>query len=447
MARFELNIEDWYDQLRWEEQFLRGIAVIQYPLFMIYARTVERVRSEYDALDRTLVHFFQQLPKSSLSDAAVMLGVQYGQLNERASFLLLNEILQPSGEHLELGIHGERFLNSNDFELEEERTRMFLLDGIDFRPLPSVFYREGKGWFISREKSMEFSPDIIHEASIDHARIKILALAPDERERHRVPIGLKDILEVDAVEIAFPIGVSLSSDVNGLVTKQLINGFDFSSNPNSRDAMNFFLPHLERRVKGLRIQIGSPYLNIFKNEQVDLVNNWKYLDWLQTTEENANVIFSLDQGNYYKLLVAKFGIDFVNPKLVELGNSKIIVKIDRKHFGQEGTLKHTVLEALARGRDYLHQWLSTGVFIAYMDVIAGDEYVQSLVDLYEFLFQYEEIGIEDLSMKYDGKMDELRSALFTVERNDIVLDLDIFRCMGKPMQDRWTSLIEINKEN
>lgn len=93
------------------------------------------------------------------------------------------------------------------------------------------------------------------------------------------------------------------------------------------------------------------------------------------------------------------------------------------YFKLRRLIKKKIIDACIRKRDYLKQRPKSGVWLVFLEVVIGDEFVQGLIDL-SILIQTK-ISIQELHTKYQADFKTLRKQLIAIERFDYLENLDI----------------------
>jgi hypothetical protein len=423
MIHFNLNIDLFYDYELKQNSELKAIACIEYPVLHIIAKTLESTEEEYDELDRFIVNTAYKHNGFSIRQFGELTGLSPDVFESRAKELVKQEYIVFVDEIISLNDKGFEFLNNPSFEREIEKTRSFLLDGITHEPLRSYFYKDGKDNLLSEDErdsygNKLFNPSIIHNPPSRNIQQLILGVPLEDRVHFNIPVGLKGIRDYDFVLMTYPVSIILSKTENGKPKKRLIDMNGFYAD---EDCVSHWQKALEQEINKVEILIEEK--DVVRNETTAKKTHFKN-NWSKARSADENRIFNVTKDKLSYFIQRLYNISSIQDQNVVVSNTEIKIKVDKNLFDSEGTDKKKLIESCLRKRDYYRQYEGTGVWLIFFDIVIVDDYIQSLVDLYELL--QKETSVEDLLKKYDNDYKEVRQNLIAIERFDKLEELDIY---------------------
>lgn len=228
MIHFNLNIKLFYNFELENDSKIRAIAVIEYPILYIIAKTLETMEEEYDELDKFIVKSAYKHEGFTIQQLSELTGLGSGVFEYRVAVLEKQGYISLIGNTIFPIEKGMKFMMESTFKREIEKTRHFLLDGVTHQPLKSYFYKDGKDYLISEDErdlygNKLFNPSIIHNPPSKYIQQHILNIPIDERLRYNIPEGLKEIKDYDFVLKTYPVAIVFSRTRAGITKKRLID--------------------------------------------------------------------------------------------------------------------------------------------------------------------------------------------------------------------------------
>lgn len=444
MIQFNLNIDLFYEFELTNDSEVKAIACIEYPILHIIAKTKETTEEDYDHLDRFIVDVAFKSKGIKIENLSELTGINTSVFWYRTKELVKQDYITVENEEIiipnQLGLE---FLNNIEFEREIAKTRSFLLDGVTHAPLKSYFYKEGKENLISDDEKDKYGNKIFNPAMIPNPpnknlKNKIIEIPIDERANYNIPAGLKDITDFDFFIMTYPLTIVLSRTKDGRTKKRLIDCNGFYSD---EDCVEHWQKDHESNIRKTEVFISQTEVNRDgkKNTLFQIQNNWG-----KPRTEISQRIFNIDwskfqsfvsiQREYLNNYKAKNNLDFEIPWLYEfaviqrenfiIDDFQIQVIVNEQLFQTKGANKRKIIESCIRKREYLKQNPKTGVWVLFLDITTGDQFVQDLIDLYQLLKT--RITVKELLLKYENNFKTLRKRLIEIERYDYLEDLDIY---------------------
>jgi len=424
MIQFNLNIDLFYEFELAQDSEVKAIACIEYPILHIIAKTKETTEEDYDHLDRFIVDAAFKSNGINIEKLSDLTGINTSVFLYRAKELVKQDYITVENEEIIIpNPLGLEFLNDLEFEREIVKTRSFLLDGVTHSPLKSYFYKEGKENLISDDEKDKygnkiFNPAIIPNPPDKNLKNKIIEIPIDERANYNIPAGLKDISDFDFFIMTYPLTIVLSRTKEGRTRKRLIDCNGFYSD---EECVEQWQKEHEADIRKLEILINEfeRAKEGKKNTAIQFQNNWG-----KPRTEISKRIFNTEWSKVHSLVSKQYDLAEISKSNLVVDDFSIQLKVDEKIFLTAKANKKKLIDACIRKRDYLKQSPKTGVWLVFIEVITGDEFVQGLIDL-SILIQTK-ISIQELLTKYQDDFKILRKQLIAIERFDYLENLDIY---------------------
>lgn len=423
MIQFNLNIDLFYEFELAKDSEVKAIACIEYPILHIIAKTRETTEEDYDQLDRFIVDAAFKSNGINIVKLSDLTGINTSVFWYRAKELVKQGYIKVENEEILIpNPLGLEFLNDLEFEREIIKTRSFLLDGVTHTPLKSYFYREGKENLISDDEKDKygnkiFNPAIIPNPPDKNLKNKILEIPIDERANYNIPSGLKDITDFDFFIMTYPLTIVLSRTKDGRTKKRLLDCNGFYSD---EECVENWQKEHEANIRKIEILIHDEKAKEGKKNTAILFQN----NWAKPRTEISKRIFSADWSKVHSLISKQYDLSEISKSNLLFDDFSIQLKVDEKLFLTVKANKKKIIDACIRKRDYIRQNPRTGVWLVFIEVITGDEFVQGLIDLSISL--QTKISIQELLTKYHDDFKTLRRQLIAIERFDYLENLDIY---------------------
>lgn len=379
MGVYQLNIELYRKKLERNGQKLLAIAIIHYPVYQVYADTIEEKPEHHKAIDALIREYYDSFTEGSLNELSALLGIPFKVLKSLEKQL-----------HIDPDNHAQR--EEEILPIEEiEMTRNFLVDGHSFKPLLKYFYLEGRDHLIKPDNAIikekltyyrppsAFRPDIIHSPPSDLIGDKILSIDQKERSDYNIPEGLQNIKDVRQEKYIYPLGVVLSVTEEGEVKRDIIDIGSRVPNQSTRKAITPFIQVLAERIKGL---IVSTPIDINDKYPPRFQNNWSKLH-LQSDVPNKRA-FQFFQTSLSNIINEHYELSMNNPDHLQFSDTKLCVRINKETF-LSCNKRAKVVQNLLRGRDYIRQRSNSKVWIVMVDFEPLDVFMTDALALAQFI--------------------------------------------------------------
>ncbi|MDO9253901.1 MAG: hypothetical protein Q7U54_00210 [Bacteroidales bacterium] len=422
MIHFNLNIDTFYD-LEYDNGIeVKAIACIEYPILHIIAKTLEVMEEDYDELDKFIVQTSLINVGFSIQEFTELTGLSPEVFIYRANELVKQDYITFKAGIITPKETGLNFLNNPVFKREIQKTRSFVIDGITHKPLQSYFYKEGKEYLISEYEKDNwgnkiFNPSIIHNPPTNKTIELILSVPIEERSSYNIPVGLIEILDFDFVLLTYPLAVEFSTDSEKKINKKIIDGF---SRYMSSSSIEIWQEMLENEIGKLEVLIEEKAENRSRDtKKIQLKNNWGSIKY-----SSSDKIFSFTSEQLKYFICKNYNISNISNENILSNEYELSLCIDSKLFLTEGVNKKKLIEACIRKRDYIYQYPGIGVWLVFIKIIIGDDFIQNLVSLYSLLQEIK--SVEEILTRYNNDYQTLRQYLVALEQFETLEKLDIF---------------------
>lgn len=455
MARFSLDIEKYYDELREIGRQVKGIFCIQYPIYCIHANIADVTPDPLDNLDRAIVEFYILKSDFSSFQISSLMGTSKSLVEQRVKKLSEDNIFEKDGDAYILTDKGKVVFKEKTQLRQHKQSYDFYIDGITLQPLPKAFYNYYVSKFISEYDAYRytnnrgetkfirpFGPDIVHTPLNKPDIIaNIFEIENSDRELFHIPKGLEEIYDISFTKLSLQLLVAVSSSDNG-IHKELVDGFAiFSLADNAsyyetvRKNVKLFEENIKEQIKNLEFKITIPRARYDMSEQPKpvLSSNWQEIDKYQNSQ---NKCFSFSSEDLLKVVDQIFRINPVVEESIINEDNQITISINKKML-LDSTDRQKIINSLIRQRDYKifnrDKELENNVFLLYLYYNTSDEFVEKVVNFKKILNKY---GSGNISLSWINEIHpefikNYRELLIASGEYDLLERLDMEKFMIK----------------
>ena len=432
MAIFKLDIERYINSQLDNNLDLKGIACIQYPVYSLHCEIGDNSPDPLDGLDRSIAELLYSITQDP-GTISQLLGVPVSGINARISHFKVQEYLDL--DTVALNQYGYNTLILGEERKIRKKSYDFLIDGLNFTPLPEIFYSRSYKQVLIEELSFSshinnqgevvsynsFSPSIVH-TPFDEQKVidQILNISSDDRQLYKIPVGLVSIENISFVKMTYPLLIGLF-DNNGKPLKKLIDGFKSLGDAQHIQA---FENNLSKRIKNLELRLNIKrdritneyYKHDFHSNwnEIDSINEDQKLFWISKEDLKSCL------ENIYEINSISIDDIIVKPNDIGLNVTESLLK--------KCSNKRELINSLMRGRDYemTMKLFRTGVWVTFFSFSSNDPFVSELLEVLEFVNKARErdVGIDQMIVGL-SKYPEHRSMLVLLEEYELLEQIDI----------------------
>lgn len=433
MALFNIDIERFYKENESSGKKLKGIFCIQYPIYCIHANIEDATPDPLDNLDRIIMEFLQANPKFTSLQLAALIGSSKKFVELRLEALINDEMLISRNKAHHITQLGSEIFKDKEKKRTHLRSFDFYLDGINFDPLPSIYYSFYRSNFISEhDVSMftnkkgetiyvkPFGPDLVHTPPDKETIIsKILPLSEADRQLFNIPNGLISINEISFTRLSMPLLISTSTSGKE-IHKELIDGFAIYSLNETLPYLEFlkqrvqiFLPNIKSKIENLEFRIMIPFRNSDNMDEIKpiLTTNWPEIDRYNTSQKRC---FNFAIDDLLKLVQTLFNINYATKEHIVNTETDLEINITKKILFESNN-RQKLMSDLIRKRDYKITNTTNNVFLLFLYIDTKDPFVLEAVKFKELLS-----GVSD-KRKINNEFLDKHSTMFKSSMRELLV--------------------------
>ena len=432
MAIFKIDIERYIISQLENDLDLKGIACIQYPVYSLHCEIGDNSPDPLDGLDRSIAEVLNGVTQDP-STISQLLGVPVSGINARIAHFKAYQYLDSGC--VSLNQYGYNTLILGEEKKIKTKSYDFFIDGLNFTPLPEIFYGRNYKQVLIEELSFSsytnnkgevvsynsFSPSIVHKP-FDEQKVKelIFKVSSEERQLYKIPVGLVSIEKISFVKMTFPVLIGLF-DNNGKPVKKLIDGFKVLG-----DAQHIkeFEKNLSDRINNLELR-----LNIKRDRKTyefydhDFHSNWDEID----AENEEPKLFWMSKEDLKASLEKIYQIDSIPVEDIIVTPNDIGLNVTGSLL-KKCSNKRDLINNLLRGRDYemTMKFFRTGVWVTFFSFSSNDPFVSELLEVLEFVNKAKEKDLEVNQVIVGlSKYPDHRRMLVLLEEYELLEQIDI----------------------
>jgi hypothetical protein len=411
---FNIDIEKYYNEQIEQNNQLLGMFCIQYPIYCIHANILDTTPDPLDNMDRVIVDFIKTKADFTPIQISSLLGTSKKLVEMRIDTLVSDNLIEIKGKSHILTSHGIEVFEEKTIKRQHKRSYDFYLDGINLKPLPSIYYGYYRYKYLSEhdfyirtlKNGMEipvrpFGPDLVHTPP-DKARISeiIQTISVEERSDFQIPSGLETIDDLSYTKLTLQLLVSVTKN-NGSIKKELIDPFAFysiSDNITYSEALKqnirLFEPRLNEKIANLEFRLTIPRKK--ENESIEprpiLSSNWPEIDKYR---ESQNKCFNFAKDDLVKAIISMYDLQTLDTESLIISDTELEININKKTL-LDSSNRAKLINDLLRKRDYRPGNVDNNVFILYIQYRTDDAYVLEIMKFKELINLSRKNGKSDL---------------------------------------------------
>jgi len=387
MDRFSIDIEKVVSRLCDEGKKLQGIVALQYPVYCLHATIIDSTPDDIYKTDIMILQLFSSIPDVIIADISSLINIHKKTVEDRIRQLYKEDFLEKRGQNHHVTDIGLEYIKDGSALRLKKRAYDFLIDGITLKPLYQSFYKELKKFLIPEHltyrhtnrsgKEIErkpFYPDLVFSPISKETIINELdKISTEERNDFEIPLGFQTIESMNFEKLSFPVMVSLSTDNEYNVIKEIVNGY---SKDGSNEELRIFNDGLSSLVQKLLIQVRS-------NKQ-----DWYYMQnnicSINKEKDSVDKILTAAKTDVKGLIKQSKDLEINNQDSINSSDKEVLLRIDSNELENNRSKSKELIRNVARGRDYiLNSFKLNDVWLLNIYFSAGDEYVNKLVERYK----------------------------------------------------------------
>lgn len=451
MRLFSIDIEKFYNELEERGRQLKGIFLLQYPIYCIHANITDETPDPLDNLDNLIVDFFISKPNSSFFQISSLIGTSKHLVELRVAKLVHDQLLHKEDADYVLTELGKLIFSEKTHTRQHKQSYDFYLDGITFKPLPKIFYSyyrtklisEGDSYYYTNKKgetklAQPFGPDLVHTPP-DYSEInnRIFEVRTEDREKFSIPPDIVSIDDTSFTQMSFHLMVAVSSKSDELV-KELVDGYAIYSLSDELSYYDTLKQNIQCFEHTLKDKISQLVFEIFMpNKRPDnnyeprpiLTTNWAEI---QKYSESQNKCYSFSSEDLIKVIAEIFKIKHVVPESLVNEDHSIEITIDKKML-LGSTDRQNLISSLIREREYTFGSENYNVFLIYLYYKTDDDFVNEVINLKKILIDSsgEEINLDWLKNSQPKYSVNYRRLLIAAGEFGLLEKLDIEKYMNE----------------